>query len=57
VRIDYLLKDNRYFLIEVNTVPGMSAASIVPQQAEAFGFTTTKLFTIAMNDALDRSQA
>ncbi|MFO7863135.1 MAG: D-alanine--D-alanine ligase [Salinivirgaceae bacterium] len=55
VRIDYLLKDNRYFLIEVNTVPGMSEASIVPQQAEAYGFTTTELFTIAMRDALDRN--
>lgn len=55
VRIDYLMKDDRLYLIEVNTVPGMSAASIVPQQAEAFGMTTTELFSLAMDDALKRA--
>lgn len=56
VRIDYLMKDDKLYLIEVNTVPGMSAASIVPQQAEAYGITTTELFSIAMDDALQRQK-
>jgi len=56
VRIDYLMKDDRLYLIEVNTVPGMSAASIVPQQAEAYGMTTTELFSMAMDDAIQRAQ-
>lgn len=56
VRIDYLMKDDKLYLIEVNTVPGMSAASIVPQQAEAYGISTTELFSIAMDDALQRQK-
>lgn len=56
VRIDYLMKDDKLYLIEVNTVPGMSAASIVPQQAEAYGMTTTELFSMAMDDAIHRVQ-
>ncbi len=52
VRIDYLMKDNKLFLIEVNTVPGMSAASIVPQQAEAFGMTNKEMFSIVLNDTM-----
>lgn len=54
VRVDYLIRKDSIYLIEVNTVPGMSEASIVPQQAEVYGMTTTKLFTLALNDALSR---
>jgi D-alanine-D-alanine ligase len=52
VRIDYLMMDDELFVIEVNTVPGMSTASIVPQQAEAYGMTTRQLFTIVLEETL-----
>ena len=32
-RIDFILKDETFYLIEVNTIPGMSSKSILPQQA------------------------
>ena len=35
VRFDYILMDNTFHLLEVNTVPGLSEASIIPQQARA----------------------
>jgi D-alanine-D-alanine ligase len=35
VRIDYILKDNEFYFLEVNTTPGMTATSFVPQQIEA----------------------
>ena len=31
-RIDYIIKDKTPYLIEINTIPGLSPASIVPQQ-------------------------
>ena len=31
-RADYILKNGELFLIEVNTVPGMSPKSLMPQQ-------------------------
>ena len=36
-RIDFILKDNSFYLIEVNTIPGMSSKSILPQQANYLG--------------------
>ncbi|MDP2338657.1 MAG: D-alanine--D-alanine ligase [Bacteroidota bacterium] len=35
VRIDYILKDNEFYFLEVNTTPGMTATSFVPQQISA----------------------
>lgn len=34
IRIDYMLVDDEPFVIEINTAPGMSAASLVPQMVE-----------------------
>jgi D-alanine-D-alanine ligase len=34
IRVDYILVNDEPFVIEVNTAPGMSAASLVPQMVE-----------------------
>jgi len=43
VRVDYIIKDNKPYFIEVNTVPGMTSGSIVPSQLRYMG--------ISMGDA------
>lgn len=53
VRIDYMLKSNKFYFLEVNTVPGMTDTSIIPQQAEALGISITEIFTIAIEDAIE----
>jgi D-alanine-D-alanine ligase len=35
VRMDYILKDDEFYFLEVNTTPGMTATSFVPQQIAA----------------------
>ncbi len=35
VRMDYILKDGEFYFLEVNTTPGMTATSFVPQQIAA----------------------
>lgn len=37
VRIDYILKGGEFYFLEVNTTPGMTATSFVPQQIAAMG--------------------
>lgn len=37
VRIDYILKDGEFYFLEVNTTPGMTATSFVPQQIAVMG--------------------
>lgn len=45
IRADYILNGNRPVLLEVNTTPGMTATSFIPQQAAAAGLSMTDLFT------------
>lgn len=54
VRFDYIYNTERselYFL-EVNTIPGQSAESIVPKQARAMGITTAQLYEMIIEASL-----
>jgi D-alanine-D-alanine ligase len=53
VRFDYILKEDKLYFLEVNTVPGMSELSIVPQQALKAGISLQELFTETMTNALN----
>jgi len=56
VRFDFILKNNTedlYFL-EVNTVPGQSAESIVPQQIRAMGLTIKEVYTMLIEESMKR---
>ena len=50
VRFDYILEGDTFYLLEANTTPGMSEASIIPQQAKAYGWTIGKLLDIVVTD-------
>ncbi|NTV83941.1 MAG: D-alanine--D-alanine ligase [Bacteroidales bacterium] len=52
VRFDYILNGDKLFFLEVNTVPGMSELSIVPQQALKAGISLKELFSETMLNAL-----
>ena len=52
VRFDYFLSDNEWWFLEVNTVPGFSAESIIPKQAKADGFTLKEFFGGLVEEAL-----
>ena len=43
-RADFIIREDGPFLIEVNTVPGLSEASIIPQQAVEAGWSLNELF-------------
>jgi D-alanine-D-alanine ligase len=53
VRFDYILNGEKLYFLEVNTVPGMSELSIVPQQALKAGISLHDLFTETMLNAID----
>jgi D-alanine-D-alanine ligase len=53
VRFDYILNNDKLFFLEVNTVPGMSELSIVPQQALKAGISLRELFSETMLNALN----
>ncbi|MGL5015204.1 MAG: D-alanine--D-alanine ligase [Bacteroidales bacterium] len=37
IRVDYIISDNKINLLEVNTTPGMTSTSFIPQQISAAG--------------------
>lgn len=52
VRFDYILVGDRFYLLEANTIPGISPASIVPQQARAHGWELGAFFTLLIEEAM-----
>jgi D-alanine-D-alanine ligase len=51
-RVDMILTDQGFKVIEVNTVPGMTEFSIIPQMAEASGISKTELISGFLNNIL-----
>ena len=51
-RSEYIFKDGEPHLLEVNTVPGLTRASILPQQAAAVGIGLSELFENAIEEAM-----
>ncbi len=51
-RSEYIFKDGEPHLLEVNTVPGFTRASILPQQTAAAGISLKELFGNAIEEAL-----
>ena len=45
VRVDYIATDEGLYFLEVNTIPGMTSASLVPQMVRAAGLSMTDFLT------------
>jgi len=58
VRIDMIYNEAKGepFMLEINTVPGQTAASVVPQQVRAMGWTLKQFYSALIEDALSRSK-
>jgi D-alanine-D-alanine ligase len=52
VRVDYILKDDEFYFLEVNTTPGMTATSFVPQQIAAMGRKLGDILGLIIEDKL-----
>ncbi|MDR3188111.1 MAG: D-alanine--D-alanine ligase [Prevotellaceae bacterium] len=56
IRADYILRNGTPYFLEVNTVPGMTAASFIPQQVRAAGLTMTQVLSDVIEDAVVRQK-
>jgi D-alanine-D-alanine ligase len=54
IRIDFIYNEERGepFMLEINTVPGQSEASIVPQQLKVQGWTLKEFYSALIEEAL-----
>ncbi len=55
VRIDFILEESsKYpYMLEINTIPGQSDASIVPQQVKAMGWSLKEFYTKLLEECFD----
>ncbi len=55
VRIDFIVTEaGEPYMIEINSIPGMSSGSIVPKQVREAGMTLGELYDIVIEDSLKR---
>jgi D-alanine-D-alanine ligase len=54
VRIDFIYnqEENQPYMLEINTVPGQTEASLVPQQVKAMGWTLKEFYTALIRECL-----
>lgn len=57
VRIDFIYEatSGNPYMLEINTVPGQSEASLVPQQVVAMGWTLQQFYTALLEECFDKS--
>lgn len=55
VRMDFIFNEEKGepFLLEINTIPGQSDASVIPQQVRAKGWNLTDFYTWLVEEALE----
>lgn len=55
VRIDFIYNEEKGlpYMLEVNTVPGQSAASVIPQQVKAMGGSLQDFYTLLIEESLN----
>ena len=51
VRVDYISAEDGLYFLEVNTIPGMTAASLVPQMVRAAGLSMTDFLTTVIENS------
>ncbi|MBS1567693.1 MAG: D-alanine--D-alanine ligase [Bacteroidetes bacterium] len=58
VRIDFIYNDAKDapYMLEINTVPGQSEASIIPQQVRVMGWDLKDFYSALIEDALTRKK-
>ena len=50
-RSDFMLKDEKIYFLEINTLPGMTGTSLLPQEAKAIGKSYTQLLDFIIENS------
>lgn len=52
-RIDYIIQDNKAYLIEINTLPGMTKTSLLPKSLAHLGYTYSKTLDLLIEASIN----
>jgi D-alanine-D-alanine ligase len=56
VRVDFILKENEFYFLEINTTPGMTATSFIPQQIKAMNLNLKDIISMVIEEKLHSMQ-
>lgn len=57
VRMDYIITPDQHpFFLEVNTIPGQTALSIIPHQIEILGMNLSEVYTLLIQEAFEKTR-
>ena len=51
VRVDYISSEDGLYFLEINAIPGMTSASLVPQMVRAAGMNMTDFLTTVIENS------
>jgi len=55
-RTDMILKDGEVYVLETNTIPGMTATSLLPQAAQVAGYSFSRLLDLLIEYCIEEHQ-
>lgn len=55
-RTDFILKDNEFYFLEINTLPGLTEQSLCPKEAKAAGMTFAQFLDKQIKLAIEKEQ-
>jgi len=55
VRVDFIIKGNQVYFLELNSIPGMSRESIIPKQVDSMGLKMEDLLQQVIEEAISQS--
>ena len=53
-RIDFIVQNQEVYIIEINTIPGLSEESIIPKQVKEQGISLNYFFNIWIDNTLNK---
>lgn len=55
IRVDFIIKGNQVYFLELNSIPGMSRESIIPKQVASMGMKMEDVLQQVIEDSISRS--
>ena len=52
IRVDFIIKGNQVYFLELNSIPGMSRESIIPKQVQSMGLKMETVMQQVIEEAL-----
>ena len=56
IRVDFIIKGNQLYFLELNSIPGMTKESIIPKQVSSMGMKMEEVLQQVIDDAIDSSR-